>query len=237
MIPKPTPHTATRNTRSQSPPRRVQRTPVSQMQAAMPRSSIRPYIRIASGPTWTTPESGEGMLRSSTRQILPAATGRRAVERARAGSGAPARASSRDAGDRPRDGGRRPASSREPSRRGARSLRARAPRSATARPASVRSREGFQPQSRLAPPFPRRRNYKDYGISEVLDLPSSGDFTVPSVRRGTWFGGCSEPQLLQNTNVFLRNSGGAEQRLDLGEEVGRRLDAVVGAEREHARAL
>src|SRR5881275_202269 len=52
-MPKPTPHTATRKTRSQSPPRLVQRTPVSQMQPAM--------------------------LRSSTGQILPAARALRAA--------------------------------------------------------------------------------------------------------------------------------------------------------------
>jgi hypothetical protein len=40
------------------------------MHAAMPRSSIRPYIRIASGPRWITPELGEGMLRSIP-EILP----------------------------------------------------------------------------------------------------------------------------------------------------------------------
>ena len=64
MIPKPTPQTATRKTRSQSPPRFTQRTPVNQMQPAMPASSISPYMRIASGPAWTTPLCGEGMLRS-----------------------------------------------------------------------------------------------------------------------------------------------------------------------------
>src|SRR5436190_7477360 len=71
MIPKPTPQTATRKTRSQSPPRLTQRTPVSQMQAAMPSSSINPYIRIDSGPRWTTPVCGEGILRSSTVRFCP----------------------------------------------------------------------------------------------------------------------------------------------------------------------
>src|SRR5215213_5870547 len=81
MIPKPTPQTATRKTRSQSPPRLTQRTPVSQMQPAMPSSSISPYMRIASGPAWTTPVCGDGMLRSSTCGILPAARPARAGNR------------------------------------------------------------------------------------------------------------------------------------------------------------
>jgi hypothetical protein len=37
--------------------------------------------------------------------------------------------------------------------------------------------------------------------------------------------------------VELRNGGWTEQRLDLREEVRGRLDAVVGTQREHARAL
>src|SRR5438477_6503249 len=69
MIPKSTPHTASRKTRSQSPPRRTQRTPVSQMQAAIAASSISPYMCRTSGPMWTTPVCGEGML-SSTRGML-----------------------------------------------------------------------------------------------------------------------------------------------------------------------
>src|SRR5215218_2827327 len=47
MIPKPTPQTATRKTRSQSPPRLTQRTPVSQMQPAMPSSSISGILPAA----------------------------------------------------------------------------------------------------------------------------------------------------------------------------------------------
>src|SRR5436190_17020434 len=75
MIPKPTPQTATRNTRSQSPPCRTQRAPVSQMHAAIPSRSISPYIRIDSGPTCRMPELGEGML-SSIRRILPSRASR-----------------------------------------------------------------------------------------------------------------------------------------------------------------
>src|SRR5215471_3450414 len=40
------------------------------MHAAMPARSISPYIRIAIGPAWTTPELGDGML-NSIREILP----------------------------------------------------------------------------------------------------------------------------------------------------------------------
>ena len=60
-IPAPTPQTATRKIRSQSPPRRTQRTPVSQMQAAMPASSIRPYMWIVIGPRSSVPDEGEGI--------------------------------------------------------------------------------------------------------------------------------------------------------------------------------
>jgi hypothetical protein len=35
-------------------------------------------MRIASGPAWSTPVCGDGMLRSSTREILPAARAHRA---------------------------------------------------------------------------------------------------------------------------------------------------------------
>ena len=45
-----TPHSATRKTRSQSPPQLTQRRPVSQMHAAMPSSSITPYMWSVSGP-------------------------------------------------------------------------------------------------------------------------------------------------------------------------------------------
>ena len=72
-MPAPTPHTATRKIRSQSPPRCTQRTPVSAMQAAMPRSSIRPYMWIVIGPRSSVPDEGEGMeARNVIRQsILP----------------------------------------------------------------------------------------------------------------------------------------------------------------------
>src|SRR5919204_3269858 len=68
-MPKATPQTATRKIRSQSPPQRTQRIPVSAMQAAIASSSISPYMWIESGPTWTTPVCGEGMYASRvTRQ-------------------------------------------------------------------------------------------------------------------------------------------------------------------------
>jgi hypothetical protein len=60
-IPAATPHTATRKIRSQSPPRRSQRTPVSQTHAAIASSSMIPYAWIWSGPISTTPEPGDGM--------------------------------------------------------------------------------------------------------------------------------------------------------------------------------
>src|SRR5919198_6563743 len=76
-IPNATPQTATRKTRSQSPPQRTQRQPVSKTQAAMASSSISPYMWIVSGPTSIVPLCGEGMLaRNVTGQkILPAAAG------------------------------------------------------------------------------------------------------------------------------------------------------------------
>jgi transposase len=74
-MPAPTPQTATRKIRSQSPPRRVQRTPVSQMHAAIPASSISPYMWIVTGPRSSVPEDGEGMeaRRLTAASILPAA--------------------------------------------------------------------------------------------------------------------------------------------------------------------
>src|SRR5579862_4029392 len=61
MTPAMTPHSATRNTRSQSPPQLTQRRPVSQMHAAMPSSSITPYMWSVSGPRLNVPLEGEGM--------------------------------------------------------------------------------------------------------------------------------------------------------------------------------
>ena len=51
-IPAITPHTATRKIRSQSPPQRTQRTPVSHTHAAIASSSITPYMWIVNGPAW-----------------------------------------------------------------------------------------------------------------------------------------------------------------------------------------
>src|SRR5215213_261717 len=72
-MPAPTPQTATRKIRSQSPPRFTQRRPVIQMHAAMPASSIRPYMWIVSGPRSIVPDDGEGMeaKRPTAERILP----------------------------------------------------------------------------------------------------------------------------------------------------------------------
>ncbi len=62
MIPKITPHSDIWKTRSQSPPQRTQRTPVSQMQPAMPISSITPYMWIVKcDAIWNEPDDGDGM--------------------------------------------------------------------------------------------------------------------------------------------------------------------------------
>src|SRR5947207_341974 len=61
MIPNATPQTATRRTRSQSPPRRTQRKPVSAIAAAIASSSISPYMWIVTGPRSTVPLCGDGM--------------------------------------------------------------------------------------------------------------------------------------------------------------------------------
>src|SRR5262249_31760718 len=71
--PAATPHTAAWKTRSQSPPRRVQRMPLSATGAAIPRRSMRPYMWIVNGPRWTLPLDGEGIEARITRSvILPA---------------------------------------------------------------------------------------------------------------------------------------------------------------------
>ncbi len=73
--PAATPHTAARMTRSQSPPRRVQRRPLRPMAAAMATRSMMPYMCTVMGPRSRLPLEGEGMLarRSATaRHILPA---------------------------------------------------------------------------------------------------------------------------------------------------------------------
>src|ERR1041385_9125044 len=59
--PAMTPQSATRKMRSQSPPQLTQRRPVSQMQAAMPSSSITPYMCSVSGPRLKVPFDGDGM--------------------------------------------------------------------------------------------------------------------------------------------------------------------------------
>src|SRR3954454_1946616 len=66
-MPAATPQTATLSTRSQSPPRRTQRTPVSQMHAAIASSSISPYMWIVSGPRSRVPLCGEGIDARVTR--------------------------------------------------------------------------------------------------------------------------------------------------------------------------
>ena len=64
--PKMTPQSATRKTRSQSPPQLTQRRPVSQMQAAMPRRSMTPYMCSVSGPRLKVPLEGDGMEARTT---------------------------------------------------------------------------------------------------------------------------------------------------------------------------
>ncbi len=59
MMPEITPQRDIRKTRSQSPPQRTQRTPVSQMQPAMPISSITPYMWIVKcDQSWNEPDDG-----------------------------------------------------------------------------------------------------------------------------------------------------------------------------------
>ena len=72
-MPAPTPQTATRKIRSQSPPRATQRWPVIATQAAMPASSVRPYMWIVSGPRSIVPDEGEGMEARKVKadRILP----------------------------------------------------------------------------------------------------------------------------------------------------------------------
>src|SRR4029079_18561991 len=61
-----TPQSATRKTRSQSPPQLTQRRPVSQMQAAMPRRSMTPYMCSVSGPRLKVPLDGDGIEARTT---------------------------------------------------------------------------------------------------------------------------------------------------------------------------
>src|SRR5438552_19052672 len=64
-MPAATPQTAARRMRSQSPPMRIQRRPVSQMHAAIATSSVIPYACRWNGPRSTTPLCGEGMYASN----------------------------------------------------------------------------------------------------------------------------------------------------------------------------
>src|SRR6187455_3698989 len=60
-MPAPTPQTAQRKIRSQSPPRLTNRWPVIQMHIAIAASSVRPYMWIVSGPRSTAPLDGDGI--------------------------------------------------------------------------------------------------------------------------------------------------------------------------------
>ena len=73
-IPNATPQTATRKTRSQSPPQRTQRQPVSATAPAMASRSMSPYMWIVNGPRSIVPLCGEGMYASKVtgQKILPA---------------------------------------------------------------------------------------------------------------------------------------------------------------------
>src|SRR5205823_7824192 len=70
MIPAITPQIAMRKTRSQSPPQRTQRRPVSQMHAAIASSSITPYMWIVNGPSLYTPVGGEGIEASRDSALI-----------------------------------------------------------------------------------------------------------------------------------------------------------------------
>src|SRR6266508_560202 len=72
-MPAATPQTATRKTRSQSPPQRTQRQPVRATQAAIASSSISPYMWIVNGPASIVPLEGDGMLarKVTGQEILP----------------------------------------------------------------------------------------------------------------------------------------------------------------------
>ena len=59
-MPAATPQTAARSTRSQSPPRLVQRSPVSAIAQTMATSSVIPYMWIDSGPMSRVPVDGDG---------------------------------------------------------------------------------------------------------------------------------------------------------------------------------
>ena len=60
-MPAPTPQTAQRKIRSQSPPRLTKRVPVIQMQTPIAASNVSPYMWIVSGPRSTAPLPGEGI--------------------------------------------------------------------------------------------------------------------------------------------------------------------------------
>ncbi len=59
-MPAATPQTAALSTRSQSPPRRVQRMPTRPIAATIATSSVIPYMWIVSGPMSIVPVDGEG---------------------------------------------------------------------------------------------------------------------------------------------------------------------------------
>src|SRR5262245_19248345 len=68
MTPAATPQTATRITRSGSPPIAFQRRDVSQTHARIATSSVSPYRWMCSGPTLTMPVCGDG-IDASTRRL------------------------------------------------------------------------------------------------------------------------------------------------------------------------
>src|ERR1044071_3772887 len=77
-IPNATPQTATRRTRSQSPPSRVQRMPVRPTQAAIASSSISPHMWRGSGRMSMTRVCGQGSeATNGPGGIVPAPSGRR----------------------------------------------------------------------------------------------------------------------------------------------------------------
>ena len=105
-MPAATPQTAARSTRSQSPPRLVQRSPVSAIAQTIATSSVIPYMWIDSGPMSMVPVDGEGKRGEEARHR--AAFCRVFVSQAgfREGSWPPAHAGSRARRARGRSGGR-----------------------------------------------------------------------------------------------------------------------------------
>src|SRR5436190_3295382 len=169
MMPAATPQTATRSTRSGSPPRRFQRTQVSQMAATIASSSIRPYRWIGRPKIWKTPLCGDGI--EASRKFTGATfcrSGRKpAYVFARAGSRRPPEPGSLARSDRSRDAGRRRAVPPVRPPRGPGSRPVRALPHATLGPGRARC-----PGLALFPP----QSYSKIRSSAAFGSPLSGGF-------------------------------------------------------------